>query len=325
MKRRLSRYRLLLIQREEISIAITLVVVLLVFGVMEPSFLDSVNLVRLLRQACITAIMAIGIVFVISANGMDVSVGAILAVCATLSAQLLLSGLPAPTAILVSLAAGAFMGLLNGLIVTKLGIKELIATLATSYIIRGLLLRISGAKWLTNLPRSFTVIGQGSFLGIPIPVYILLAVTAGAYLLSNYTALGKQIKAVGGNREAAILSGVNVDRIKILTFVICGFCTGVAGVVYAARMGSVQSNTGIGMEFEVISATLIGGASFNGDGSPVGALLGALLLSAIKNGLVIMGISPFMEGVVTGLLILVALAVNVARSRMENAMEVQDG
>lgn len=323
MKGKLKTIKWQLVQREEIGIIITLLFVVLVFGTLKPSFLGRVNIIRLLRQGCILSIMAIGIEFVISCNGMDVSVGAILAVCATIVAQLQIDGWNMSLSIGATVAIGGVLGLLNGLIVTKLHIKELIATLGTSYLIRGLLLQISGAKWLTNLPRSFKFIGQGDWLGIPIPVFILAGVITLTILFSNYTPLGKQIKAIGGNLEAAKLMGVHTDSVKMISFIICGLLTGVAGVVYASRMGSVQSNAGNGMEFEVISAALIGGASFDGSGSPIGAFLGAMLLTVISNGMVVLGISSYLEDVIIGILIIIALIVNFFRSRYEISLEVR--
>lgn len=317
-----KKIKLNLVQHEEIGIGAALLVVFLIFGIADPSFISGVNLMRLLRQACILGIMAIGMVYVITSNGIDLSVGAILAVSSTIAAQMLVSGTGLVIALFCAVAAATLLGLINGLIVTKLGIKELIATFATSYIIRGLLLQISGAKWLTNLPKKFTFLGQGSLLGIPVPFYLLMGTLICGYIFSNHTPLGRQIKAVGGNREAAVLSGISINRIKILTFTICGFCAGIAGIIYAARMGSVQSNAGEGMEFEIISAAMIGGADFNGEGSPAGAFMGALLLTAIKNGMVILGVSSFMEGVVTGSLILLALIVNMLRGKYENSLEV---
>lgn len=317
-----KKIKINLVQHEEIGIAAALIAVVIIFGIADPAFVSGANLVRLFRQACILGIMAIGVVYVIMCNGIDVSVGAILAVSSTIAAQMMISGHHVVIAVGSAVVAGSFLGMLNGLIVTKLGIKELIATFAASYIIRGLLLQISGAKWLTNLPREFTFLGQGSVPGIPVPFFLLLAVLAAGYIFSNYTPIGRQVKAIGGNAEAAVLSGISITKIKILTFTVCGFAAGVAGVIYAARMGSVQSNAGEGMEFEVISAAMIGGADFNGEGSPVGAFLGALLLTAIKNGMVILGVSSFMEGVVTGGLILLALFVNMFRGKYENSLEV---
>lgn len=317
-----KKIKINLVQHEEIGIAAALIIVFIIFGIADPAFVSGVNLVRLFRQACILGIMAIGVVYVIMCNGIDVSVGAILAVSSTIAAQMMISGYHVVIAVGSAVAAGTFLGMLNGFIVTKLGIKELIATFAASYIIRGLLLQISGAKWLTNLPGEFTFIGQGSVLGIPVPFFLLLAVLTAGYIFSNYTPLGRQVKAIGGNAEAAMLSGVSITKIKILTFTICGFGAGIAGVIYAARIGAVQSNAGEGMEFEVISAAMIGGADFNGEGSPMGAFLGALLLTAIKNGMVILGVSSFMEGVVTGGLILLALLVNMFRGKYENSLEV---
>lgn len=317
-----KKVKLNFVQHEEIGIGAALIVAFIIFGIVDPAFVSVVNLMRLLRQACILGIMAVGIVYVITSNGIDVSIGAILAVSSTIAAQMLVSGTGLIIALISAIGAATLLGFINGLIVTKLGIKELIATFATSYIIRGLLLQISGAKWLTNLPKEFTFLGQGALLGIPVPFYLLLGTLICGYIFSNHTPLGRQIKAVGGNQEAAVLSGISITRIKILTFTICGFCAGVAGIIYAARMGSVQSNAGVGMEFEIISAAMIGGADFNGEGSPVGAFMGALLLTAIKNGMVILGVSSFMEGVVTGSLILLALIVNMFRGRYENSLEV---
>ncbi|MEG1516299.1 MAG: ABC transporter permease [Clostridia bacterium] len=322
MKDKWKTIKRYLVQREEIGIVVTLLVIMAIFGMLRPEFLGRVNLIRLLRQGCILSIMAIGIEFVIAGNGMDVSVGAILAVCATIVAQMLSDGRDMMFSILTAVAAGGLLGLVNGLIVTKLHIKELIATLGTSYLIRGLLLQISGAKWLTNLPRSFKFIGQGNWLGVPVPVFILAGVIAATILFSNYTPLGKQLKAIGGNLEAAKLTGVKTERVKTLSFVLCGLLTGVASVVYASRMGSVQSNAGNGMEFEVISAALIGGASFDGSGSPIGAFLGAMLLTTISNGIVLLGISTYLEDVLIGILMLVALIVSLVRSRYEIALEV---
>jgi ribose transport system permease protein len=309
-----------LIQREEIGIAFVLLVVFFFFSVIKPSFLSYDNLILVARQISIVALMAIGASFIISGGGIDLSVGSILAVSANFTAQTLKIGYTPIISILLGIVSGSVCGLLNGVIVTKLKIREIIATLGTSYILRGSLLFIAGAKWIVNLPEKFTIIGQGYLFNVPIPVLILIGIGFSAQMFSMNTPLGRQIKAMGGNKESAILSGIIVDKVKIFTFFLGGLLAGIAGVLYAARMGSIQSNAGLGMEFQAIASALIGGSSFWGEGTPLGAILGAALLGIINNGLVLVGVSVYLEGIIIGFLILIAVIINILRSRYETSI-----
>lgn len=306
-----------LVQREELGITLVLILVCLCFSLTTKSFATIENVALVVRQFSIVGIMAVGMFFVISGGGIDLSIGAILAVSATVVAQTLKMGIPTILSIVLGLIVGGLLGMFNGLVVTKLRIREIIATLGMAYVLRGSLLFIAGAKWITNLPESFTFIGQGFLAGIPVPIYILTIVVLGAHLFSGFTPIGRQVKAVGGNVKAAALSGVNVERIKVMTFLLGGLAAGIGGILFAARMGSIQTNAGTGMEFQVIGSALIGGATFSGEGSPLGAVLGAALLGVLSNGLVLLGVSVFLEGVVVGSLIIIATVVNILRSRYE--------
>lgn len=277
-----------------------------------PNFLTVSNLLNVLRQASIIGIIAIGTTYVIIGNGFDISVGSVLALCGTLVIGLQ-GAMPWGLAVLVATAAGALIGLFNGLLTVKIGIPSIIVTLSTMSIIRGAVYLYTQGYPVTIAAEAapgFAFIGQGD-LGIPFPVILfLLLVGIGQFILVK-TRFGRYVCAIGGNKEASRLSGVPVDLCHVLTFVIGGFMAALAGTVYASRLMSVSPLTGQGYEMDAIAATVIGGTSVSGGaGSVVTTLIGVILLSLLSNVFNLMGMQVSAQYIIKGVIILVAVGLD---------------
>lgn len=291
------------------SILIAFFVVCFVLAVLTPNFLTSVNIINVLRQVSITGVIAVGMTFVILIAGIDLSVGSVLALAGMLAAGLQVRhGAGVAAAVLVPLAVSTALGLLVGVVITKLKINAFVTTLGLMSIARGLTLVYSNGYPISGLQPSFRFIGNGFIGPIPVPVIIYgLAVVVGALVLSQ-TRFGRYIYAIGGNEEAARLSGIPVDRYKILVFGISGFAAGLGGLMLTARLNSANPVAGTGYELDVIASVVIGGTSlFGGRGGVVGTLFGSLLMGVIGNGLNLLNVSSFYQQVVKGAIIIVAL------------------
>nr|WP_292242188.1 ABC transporter permease [Mesorhizobium sp.] len=295
-----------------VSIALFFLVVCIIFSVATDAFLTSPNLLNILRQSAPLLIVAAAMTFVITTGGIDLSVGSVLALVATLSATLLQLGLPWPMVILAMLALGALLGAVQGYFVAYEGIPAFIVTLAGLSVIRGVALLITGGYSIPIEPGSlFTVIGRAWFLGVPAPALIALAILAIAYLVFNETPFGRYVTGVGANAEAVRRAGVNTRLTTLFVYVISAAAAALAGIIIAARLGSGSSNAGQGFELEVIAAVVLGGTSlFGGRGTIIGTVLGALTVAVIGNGLILAHLSPFLTPIVTGTIILIAIWLN---------------
>jgi ribose/xylose/arabinose/galactoside ABC-type transport system permease subunit len=285
------------------------------FGALNPNFWSVTNLTNVARQISILALISTGQTFAILSGGIDLSVGSMLALVSVVAAQGILDyGIVG--GVIVGLLAATFAGLINGVLIAKAKIPAFIATLAMLVGARGAALVISGGLPISGLPRSFLEIGAGYFLGIPIPAIIAGVVMLIAYFILTRTRFGRYVYAMGGNEEAAILSGINVDRYKILVFVLSGFCAGIAGVVLTSRVISGQPTLGEVQELYAIAAVVIGGGKITGGYGGMGkTLMGVLVLGLLNNGLNLIRVSSYVQLIIIGLIIVIAVYIDLLRER----------
>ncbi|MGB8463371.1 MAG: ABC transporter permease, partial [Terrimicrobiaceae bacterium] len=257
-----------------------------------------------------------GMTLVIMTRGIDLSVGSMVGLTSMITASVL------PHNLFLGIAAGMVMGLvcglINGLMIAKLKLPDFIVTLGMLSIYRGAALIYTDGKPIYGIDETFRSIFAGELFGIPTPVFLAVAIAVAAFLLVKYTALGEQIIAVGGNEEAARLSGINTDRVKICVYALSGLLSAVAGFVLIGRVGAAEPIGGNGFELQAIGAAVIGGASlFGGEGNPLGSLIGALTLGAMQNGLTLMNVPSFWQFVATGAVVILAVFVDQATRKRQ--------
>lgn len=297
---------------QESRVLLGLVLLLVVFSVATPHFLDQRNLFNIARQVTMLSIVAFGMTVVLLAGGIDLSVGSVMAVTGvTVAALMKRYEVAVPLAVLLAVLFGLVIGLINGGVTNYLGIPAFIATLAMMTIARGLVLLYTKATPIYDFPKGFDFIGQGYLGPVPFPVVLLLIIFAAMYLMLRYTVLGRYAYAIGGNAEVCRLSGINVKLNSTILFAISGLCAGIAGVILASRMGAGEPTSASGMELDAIAATVVGGTSlFGGKGTLTGTLLGAFLMGVLANGLSLMGIEPFIQMAISGVIIIAAVTIS---------------
>ncbi len=300
---------------------LALVLVSLVLAVGTEQFMTMRNITNIMRQASINSLIAAGMMMVILTGGIDLSVGSLVAFSACVMGVMLKNGITNPLLLLIGgFGSGIMVGYINGILLTKLRLPHpFISTIGTRNIFRGLALLITGASPISGFPDSIQYPGTGSiFLGIPVSFIIVLAVYLGIHLFLNKTALGRHIYAVGGNKEAARLSGLNVDKILVIVYSLCGFMCAFAALVMIGRLNTAFPLAGTTADMDAIASCIIGGVSFmGGKGTIGGTLIGSLLITVIRNGLNLVGASADMQLVVIGLVIIVAVYVDVLRASAE--------
>jgi ribose transport system permease protein len=291
---------------------ILLALVILVIGgaLLSPNFLTPSNLANVSRQGSIVGILGIGMTFVILTAGIDLSVGSILGLVAISFATLLASGLPWPLAILLALVIGCAVGAVNGLGITKGGLQPFIMTLGMLVIARGVTLTLSDGRPIRAGDDSEAIawIGSGDVLGIPVPLLLFAGIAAASWFVLKYTPFGRQVYAVGDNAEAARLSGISTDRVIFSAYVISGLCAAVAALIVVSRLAAAEPTQGTGFELDAIAIVVIGGTSlFGGEGGIGGTVIGAAVVAVMNNLLNLLGVSPFTQQIVKGLIILGAV------------------
>ena len=297
------------------SVVAGVALLFIVFSALTSSFYAPNNLLDILLQSSINAMIAVGMTLVVMARGIDLSVGSVVGLTSMITASLL------PQNFLLGIVAGIVLGvlcgLINGVLIAKLKLPDFIVTLGMLSIYRGAALIFTDGKPIYGIDATFRAIFAGDLGGIPTPVILALAIALLAFLVVRYTALGEQIIAVGGNEEAARLAGINIDRVKICVYAISGLLATFAGFVLIGRIGAAEPIGGTGFELQAIGAAVIGGASlFGGEGNPLGALVGALTLGAMQNGLTLLNVPSFWQLVATGVVVIVAVfADQVTRKR----------
>jgi ribose transport system permease protein len=295
----------------EFMILYLIVLAGIAMSVASPIFLTRGNILATLLGLSIESIVAIGMTVLLVSGGFDLSVGSTVALTGAVTALCLVNGFPVYLAVPVGLGLGALIGLLNGLIIAEIGINPFITTLAMMSIVRGVLQVVTGGQNVSGLPHSFKVTGQGSLFGIQYPILISLALIVLGDLLLRKSRFFRQNYYIGGNEKAAILSGIDVKRMKIFNYGLTGFLAALAGIIMTARLGAASNTAGEGLELRVISAVIIGGASLQGgEGTVAGAFLGSLLMAMIVNALTLLGVSIYWTTLVIGATLLTAVMID---------------
>lgn len=291
-----------------------LVVVSALMSLAGDAFLSPDNFANIVRQVSVIAIIAVGMTFVILTGGIDLSVGAVMALTGTVAAGLMADGTDPGLAFLAALSIGTMFGMVNGALVAYAGMPSIIVTLATMGIARGLALIYSGGYPIGGLPQWTAVFGSGSVAGFPVSGIVAIVLYIVAWVVLARTAFGRHVYAIGGNEVATRLSGVRVDRNKLAVYTISGATAALAGIVMTSRLMSGQPNAGMGFELDAIAAVVLGGtAIIGGRGSVAGTLVGALLLGVLNNGLNMVGVDSYLQSVIKGAIIL--LAIYIGRER----------
>jgi ribose/xylose/arabinose/galactoside ABC-type transport system permease subunit len=304
------------VRRRESAILLALLVIMAVIGSVEPNFVTGSNLYLVSRQISFVAIVALGELFVILHGGIDLSVGSIMTLAGMVAGFCMKVDLPPVMAVVLGTGAGLAMGAINGALISFVRIAPFIVTLGMLSFASGVVLGLTKGWPITDIPSSFLPVAQGSFLGLPIPVWITLVMAAVAHVALTSTAFGRRIYAIGGNEQATFLSGVNVRRIKFGLYLISAGCASIAGIVLVARFNSAQADTGKGWELDAIAAAVIGGTSLSGgSGSVLGVLIGACIMGVIKNGLVLMRVSSYWQTAIIGVIIVLAVVLDRAKRR----------
>ncbi|GGY18356.1 ABC transporter permease [Paludibacterium paludis] len=292
---------------------LALIAVAVGLAVLSPDFLTMGNLLNVMRQVSINALIAFGMTLVILLGGIDLSVGSMLALSSVGIASLIRAGLDPMLATLLGVLAGALMGLFNGLVISKGKVAPFIATLASMTILRGLSLVVSNGSPITGFDSpAFSMLGGGYVGGfVPVPVVWMLLMFALFWFVLKKTVFGRHVYATGGNEESARLSGVRVDRIKLWVYTVSGAMSAMAGVILTSRLNSAQPTAGTGYELDAIAAVVLGGTSLTGGrGWIFGTLVGALLIGVLNNGLNLLGVSSFYQQVIKGVVILLAVLID---------------
>lgn len=294
------------------GIFLSLVMLCIVFSFFNPRFMTVVNFMNILQQVAVVAIAAFGMTWVILLGEIDLSAGSIIAVAGMVGAQCFAFGMGFVPAIALTLVAGALMGMLNGVLTAKLLLPSFIVTVATMGIYRGMVsLPTNGAPAMIE-NETWTAIGTESFLGLPIIIWVVAVLFVINQIVLSKTSFGRRAYLTGGNREAAVYSGIKVDRLKILIFMISGVMAAISGILLSSRLFSAQTNAGMSYELDAIAAAVLGGTSLAGGvGTMVGTLIGALIIGVMNNGMNMLSVPYFYQLIVKGLVILVAVWLDV--------------
>jgi ribose transport system permease protein len=285
----------------------------IVLWILTPHFLTISNLLNIAEQATIIAIIAVGMTFVIITGGIDLSVGSVLAFSGVVMASALQHEVPLPVALLIGLGVGLLCGLVNGILITVGRLPPFIATLGMMSVARGAALMFTEGRPISGFSENFRSLATGEVLRIPNPVLIMIAVYIMAHFVLRRTKLGRYTYAIGGNEEAALLSGINVRLYKSMVYGLAGMLAGLAAILLTARLNSAQPIAGMNYELDAIAATVIGGTSLlGGEGTVIGTLIGALIMAVLRNGLNLLGVSSFIQQVVIGSVIILAVLIDMA-------------
>jgi ribose/xylose/arabinose/galactoside ABC-type transport system permease subunit len=307
-----------LVSGQEGALVVSLVLLVVVVGIANPRFLAQKNISDILLNSSYIAVAALGQSAVIISGNIDISVGAMIGVLATISGQLsVVPGLPLPIAWFAPLVIGPLIGAVTGFFVAFLNIPSIVVSLGMMSILQGGLILATGGKWIYNMPSEYQF-AQQSWYGIPSPVYFMVILTILAALWMRYSPAGRSIYAVGGNKEAALLSGISPRRVLMMVFIYNGFMVGIASVLFATQFSSIQSTVPGGLNLTIITSSVVGGVSIlGGTGTVVGSTLATILLRAIGSGMIFINVSAYWLQAVQGTLILVTVLIDLLRRRRQ--------
>jgi Ribose/xylose/arabinose/galactoside ABC-type transport systems, permease components len=308
-------------RQREFMIFVIIVIVFVTMSFVSPVFSTPGNLLALLLGFSLTAIIAVGMTILFVGGGFDMSVGSCLAFTGIVTGWCIKEGVPVLVTILIVLMIGAAIGLFNGVIIAKIGINPFVTTLASLSIFRGLTLILSRGQSISGLPSSFTVIGQKMILGIQAPIWYAVIIVIIGDILLRKSRFFRQYYYIGGNEKAAKLSGIAVDRVKIIGYVITGVLGAVAGIVMTARLATASVTAGSGLELQIVTAVIIGGASLKGgEGSILGGFLGCLLMALISNVLNLIGVDVYWQTFVIGAALLTAVLIDTLNRKRRGTL-----
>lgn len=303
---------------DKFGMLLILTILIILITLAKPNFLSLTNLTNIVRQMSFIALIALGSTAIIVIKGIDLSPGSVMAVSAVVAASLAHPGqYPIIVPVVAGLVAGMLCGLLSGFIIAKSGIPPFIATLGMYTAARGVAMLYTNGKPIGDFSDEFIWLGAGRVLGVPVPILILAVMAIFSYIILNNTKFGRHVYALGGNEEAAIISGINVTRIKIIIFAYGGLLAGVAGISLAARIQSGQPSMGVGYELDAIASAVIGGTSLSsgGIGTIQGTIIGALIIGVINNGMDLMNINSYWQSIVKGTIIILAVILDKQKSK----------
>jgi erythritol transport system permease protein len=326
-----ARFTLVVLRARAVLV---LAALLVLFSVLAPEFLTANNLSILAKHVAVTALLAIGMTFVVLTGGIDLSVGSIAGLGGMVAGYLLTEGItiggavhypPVSLVILITICACLIVGLLNGWLIAKAGVTPFIATLGTLYVARGVALLISNGKTFPGLSgvaargnTGFPAFGQSFILHVPTPVWMMIVLFAVAWVVAVKTPFGRHVYAVGGNERAARLAGIRVAQVKVATYAFSSLCAALVGLIIASQLEAAHPATGESFELNAIAAVVLGGTSLmGGRGSVTGSLIGAFVIGVLADGLVMLGVSEFWQMVIKGLVIVVAVGLDQAQVRLQ--------
>jgi len=302
----------------EFGIILAIFLIVIIFTIINPIYITPYNIISIIEQSTINGLIGIGVTFAILTAGIDLSVGSTFAIIIVFVGKLLVSGINPILSIIIGIGLGFALGIVNGLIICKMNIQPFVVTLGTMSLYRGIAYIFTGGWPVLDIPKNFRMMVDGDILyNIPVSIFILLLFAFLTHILLRYTRFGIYVYALGGNEEATRLSGISTEKTKILAYGIVGIGAALAGIVMLARLGTGEPSAGQGYELNAIAAAAIGGASLaGGKGSIIGTLLGAALLSALKVGLIVVGVETFWQYIATGLIIILAVYIEYIQSKL---------
>ena len=304
--------------KTEVSVLIALLILCAVLSLLSPYFLKTQNIFNVLRQFSLIGILAVGEALIIITGGIDLSIGAVVGLTACMAALFTSHGLDPFTVVLFTMLIGGLAGAVNGFFVTKVGINPFIVTMGMSSIARGTTLLITDGLPI-DFQSSLTCLGSGYIGPVPVPVIIMFLVVAAGFIFANNSLLGRNVYAVGNNERAAVLSGIRVNGIKAMVYIITGVLAAISGIILAGNLNNADPSFGTGYEMDIIAAVVIGGVSLaGGEGSILGVIVGAAIMGVIRNAFVLLGISAYWQVVTIGVVIIAAVSIDSLRRKKKN-------
>lgn len=303
-----------ILHTREIGILIPFILICTIAAIANPVFISIENIIDISRSMAFVLIISVGMTFILIEGALDLSVGSVLGLGGMLTGFALVNDVPIVIAILFGVLIGGVIGFLNGFMVVKFKIPPLIATLGMMYIARGAIYVISKGRPFYPFPDAFKAIGQESLMGIPYIIYLAFVILLIGDFVLRKTSYGRRIMAIGGNEEAARVSGINISKAKIISYIVVSALAALAGILMASRLSSSQANAGTGWELMVIASVIIGGTStYGGSGSIIGTLIGTAIMSVLTNAMVLIGVTVYWQNIVVGLIIILAVGLDTRR------------